>query len=87
MKNVQRSPARAQERRAQNHEAPVLPWIGQAILFEQPLDLLPCRGDRLVAHGPAHLAEEGIELQREAFPGRCFLRASPLCPVLKLASL
>ena len=65
---------------------PCFHGLGGRSFLESPLDLLPCRGDRLVAHRPAHLAEEGIELRREAFPGRCFLRASPLCPGLKLAS-
>ncbi len=65
---------------------PCFHGLGGRSILECPLDLLPCMGDRPVAHRPAHLAEEGIELRRKAFPGRCFLRASPLCPGLKLGS-
>ncbi|MGA2955197.1 MAG: hypothetical protein ABSF48_05695 [Thermodesulfobacteriota bacterium] len=68
MGNVQRSPARAQGRRAQNHKAPVLLWVGRAILLELPPALLPCMGDRLASQRPAHLAEEGVELWGKAYP-------------------
>ena len=44
---------------------PCFHGLGGRSFLEQPLDLLPCSGDWLVAHGPAHLAEEEIELRRE----------------------
>ncbi len=56
---------------------PCFHGLGGRSFWEQPPDLLPCRGDRLVAHRPPILRKRGSNSGEKHFPADAFCARRP----------